>query len=40
MKPEQLSSAELLAHLLTTNYVGVEHKRALLIRPLQESGED
>ena len=40
MKPELLPPAELLAHLLTTDYGGVEHKRARLIRLLRESGED
>ena len=35
MKPEQLSPSELLAHLLTTDYGGVQHKRACLIRLLR-----
>ena len=36
MRPDQLSPAELLAHLLTTDYGGVEHKRACLIRLLHD----
>ena len=31
MKPEQLSPVELIGHLLTTSYGGVEYKRACLI---------
>ena len=34
MKPEQMSPAELLAQLLTTDYGGIEQKRACLIRLL------
>ena len=40
MKPELLPPAELFAHLLTTDYGGVEHKRSCRIRLLRESSED
>lgn len=36
MKPEQMSPAELLAQLLTTDYGGIEQKRTCLIRLLRD----
>ena len=36
MKPEQMSPADLLAQLLTTDYGGVKQKRTCLIRLLQD----
>lgn len=36
MKPEQMSPAELLAQLLTTDYGGIEQKLACLLRLLRD----